>query len=180
MQRRQVVGSSGSGSTNDSSNAATTAITELEMTSMNGNKNGSNNKDGTKRANNKSGAGAKRKHGRRPSAVPKAMPGSVPTPKGSFSNVHLDPNTGRRYSIDSVTQKRKWLDEDREEEDSVVAVAKASTAAEIGSEQTAIKRGSSFHAHMAEDGSQYYEDEETGETTWDLPSDATVTENEAE
>jgi hypothetical protein len=33
---------------------------------------------------------------------------------------------------------------------------------------------------MAEDGSQYYEDEETGETTWDLPSDATVTENEAE
>ena len=180
VQRRQVVGSSGSGSTNDSSNAATTAITELEMTSMNGNKNGSNNKDGTTRANNKSKAGAKRKHGRRPSAVPKAMPGSVPTPKGSFSNVHLDPNTGRRYSIDSVTQKRKWLDEDREEEDSVVAVAKASTAAEIGSEQTAIKRGSSFHAHMAEDGSQYYEDEETGETTWDLPSDATVTENEAE
>ena len=110
------------------------------------------------------------------------MPGSVPTSKDSFSNIHLDPNTGRRYSIDSVTQKSKWLDEEEkeeeEEEDSVVAVAEASTAAEGGSEHKAIIRGSSFRAHTTEDGSQYYEDEETGETSWYLPSDATVTEKE--
>jgi hypothetical protein len=37
-----------------------------------------------------------------------------------------------------------------------------------------ITRGNSYHAHKTEDGSEYYEDEATGETVWTLPDNSTL------
>ena len=79
----------------------------------------------------------------------------------AVASMHVDEETGHRYSYNEATGHTQWLSDDDD-------VSEASHE-EVGESNQHTKR--LFRKFVDDDGDVYYENAETGEVVWNLPED---------
>jgi hypothetical protein len=100
---------------------------------------------------------------RRTSKGGSSMGGGVKTVSkvGTAESIHVDAETGRRYSYNAETNETKWLDEDEEQ-------GGASTQGETKNHS---KKRKSFKKIVGGEEDDYFVNVETGEAVWYVPED---------
>jgi hypothetical protein len=83
-------------------------------------------------------------------------------------SVHVDEETGHRYSYDAVAGQTKWLEEGDEED---------GTALEEQGETKQRNKKSLFRQLLSDKDEVYYENVETGDVVWVIPKDGDLLES---
>jgi hypothetical protein len=98
------------------------------------------------------------------------MGGEVKTVPGAEVDVslHVDEETGRRYSYNEATGQTQWLEESDEED--------GTTNEEQGECKQRNKKRRSFHKLVSDKNEVYYKNVETGEDVWKMPEDGELVE----
>ena len=80
--------------------------------------------------------------------------------------IHIDEETGHRYSYDAAADQTQWLEKEDE-----------TTITQEGETKTRNKKRPSFRKLVGDDENEvYYENMETGEVVWMLPKDGELVE----
>ena len=83
-------------------------------------------------------------------------------------SMHVDEETGRRYSYNAATDETQWLSND-DEEDEV-------TIEEQGESKQRNRKRPSFRKLVSDKNEVYYQNVETGEDVWKMPVDGELLE----
>jgi hypothetical protein len=83
-------------------------------------------------------------------------------------SMHVDEETGRRYSYNAATDETQWLSND-DEEDEV-------TIEEQGETKQRNRKRPSFRKLVSDKNEVYYQNVETGEDVWKMPVDGDLLE----
>jgi hypothetical protein len=83
-------------------------------------------------------------------------------------SMHVDEETGRRYSYNEATDETQWLSND-DEEDEV-------TIEEQGESKQRNRKRPSFRKLVSDKNEVYYQNVETGEDVWKMPVDGELLE----
>ena len=83
-------------------------------------------------------------------------------------SIHVDEETGQRYSYDEATGQTQWLSDNDDESEA--------TYEEAGESESKQKTKTLFRKFVDDDDDAYYENVETGEVVWDLPKEGELVE----
>jgi hypothetical protein len=88
--------------------------------------------------------------------------------------IHVDEDTGRRYSYDAAADQTQWLEGD----DETTTIQKEDDEeAEGETKQHNIKKRPLFRQFMSDEDEVFYENVETGEAVWKIPDDGDLVES---
>jgi hypothetical protein len=83
-------------------------------------------------------------------------------------SMHVDEETGQRYSYDEATGQTQWLSDDDDESEATYMYEEAGESKQ--------KPKTLFRKFVDDDDDAYYENVETGKVVWDLPKDGELVE----
>ena len=83
-------------------------------------------------------------------------------------SIHVDEETGDRYSWNEVTGQTQWLSDDDEEDETTVE--------EQGEKKQESARRQSFRKIVGDDNAVFFQNIETEETVWEVPKNGDLVE----